>query len=384
MRRETQVRILREVLRAVRTGRPPLDPVATRNDPSIYTSADRQALEERVLFGHYPLVAGVAARARHAGDWFTDDLAPVPTLVVRGHDERLRAFANACRHRGARIAEGHGNSPQGFSCPYHGWCYGLDGSLEEIPEAYGFKGLDRGAHGLVELPVEERYGLAWVHPSPGARFDIARSLGALADDLESSGADRHHLHASHTVCRQMNWKLASDTFWEAYHVKALHAPGLGPPYARNIGHTERFGPHHRFVSIRSSVTENHGRPESEWDLVSHATILNHLFPNTIYIMQKDHIEIFRIFPVWGRYDQCVTEVNILTCDRDPRWDDLMAQILSIIDQDGETGEGIQRNFEAGILPHVNYGRYEGALEHFHRSIREALAGSDDVTEALGG
>ena len=50
----------------------------------------------------------------------------------------------------------------------------------------------------------------------------------------------------------------------------------------------------------------------------------------------------------------------------------MDLLVGVIEQDFGVGEGIQRNFEAGIIPEVVYGRYEPALEHFHRSIRSAL------------
>src|SRR4051812_49963108 len=48
-------------------------------------------------------------------------------VVLRTDDMGVRAFQNACRHRGVRIVEGRGTCESGFTCPFHGWCYGLDG-----------------------------------------------------------------------------------------------------------------------------------------------------------------------------------------------------------------------------------------------------------------
>ena len=41
-----------------------------------------------------------------AGDYLCHDLLETPLILVRGTDNEIRRFINACRHRGARIAEG--------------------------------------------------------------------------------------------------------------------------------------------------------------------------------------------------------------------------------------------------------------------------------------
>ena len=45
----------------------------------------------------------------------------------------------------------------------------------------------------------------------------------------------------------------------------------------------------------------------------------------------------------------------------------------MVEQDLALGEGIQQSFESGAIAHVTYGRFEPALDHFHRTIRETLA-----------
>jgi Ring hydroxylating alpha subunit (catalytic domain) len=56
----------------------------------------------------------------------------------------------------------------------------------------------------------------------------------------------------------------------------------------------------------------------------------------------------------------------------PKWKKVMDLLVGVVEQDFAIGEQIQRNFESGVLHEVVYGRYEPALEHFHRSIRRAL------------
>src|SRR4051812_41229747 len=49
-------------------------------------------------------------------------------LLVRDHDGTLRAFANACRHRGTRLVA-EACAAKALVCPYHGWTYDLAGTL---------------------------------------------------------------------------------------------------------------------------------------------------------------------------------------------------------------------------------------------------------------
>ncbi len=56
-------------------------------------------------------------------------------IVVRTDDLGVRAFQNACRHRGVRVVEGRGTCESGFICPFHGWCYGPDGTNTFVTRA---------------------------------------------------------------------------------------------------------------------------------------------------------------------------------------------------------------------------------------------------------
>ena len=50
--------------------------------------------------------------------------------MVRQKDGSVRAFYNVCTHRGSRLREeASGSEHNVFACPYHAWCFGLDGEL---------------------------------------------------------------------------------------------------------------------------------------------------------------------------------------------------------------------------------------------------------------
>jgi phenylpropionate dioxygenase-like ring-hydroxylating dioxygenase large terminal subunit len=375
MKHETQVRLIREALESIDRGAPPMTEAFTRNDPSAYTSPQRASREREILFREYPLVVGFSCRVKKPGDYFTDSLGPTPILATRNSEGQLRAFANVCRHRGSRLVEGCGSGAVRFSCPYHAWSYDTDGKLRAIPEEAGFATLDRESRGLVSFPVEEKFGLVWAMAREGGHINVEKYLGGLAEDLASYGIDDFALADQRVVRRNMNWKLVSDTFWEAYHIKVLHKSNIAPLFVKNLALYDGFNLSHRLVGIRNSIEKMRDLPESKWDLVPHATILMNLFPNTICVMQSDHVETYRVFPMAGSTNESITEVSVLTPPDDaenPKWKKVMDLLVGVIEQDFAIGEQIQRNFESGVLREVVYGRYEPALEHFHRSIRTAL------------
>ena len=375
MKHETQVRLIREALESIDRGSPPMTESFTRNDPKAYTSPERARRERDILYREYPLVAGFSCRVKKPGDYFTDSLGPTPILVTRNNDGELRAFANICRHRGSRVVEGYGSCAARFSCPYHAWSYDTDGKLRAIPDEAGFATMDRESRGLVRFPVEEKFGLVWVRPVEGATIDVEKHLGGLAEDLASYGIDDFALADQRLVRRNLNWKLMSDTFWEAYHIKVLHKNNIAPIFVKNLALYDGFNLCHRLVGVRSSIEKLHGLPQAEWSLIDHATILMNFFPNTICVMQSDHLETYRVFPVAGSVNQSVAEISVLAPPADsenPRWTKAMDLLVGVVEQDFGIGEQIQGNFESGTLREIVYGRYEPALEHFHRSIRRAL------------
>ena len=62
------------------------------------------------------------------GDFVAYEILDKSIIVVRVDDSTVKAYHNACRHRGVRLVEDRGSSPSGFICPFHGWCWGLDGA----------------------------------------------------------------------------------------------------------------------------------------------------------------------------------------------------------------------------------------------------------------
>jgi phenylpropionate dioxygenase-like ring-hydroxylating dioxygenase large terminal subunit len=379
MRRQDQIAEARKLLAHIDNRTTALADGIYRHPVTDYTCPGQAARERALLFEDGPLNIGLSALLLRAGDWMTHDYAGLPLLLARRDDGSLAAFLNVCRHRGARIAEGCGDRARSFSCPYHGWTYGLDGSLISRPEEVSFPTVDRTAHGLRELPAVEKYGMIWVGTRPGVALDIDRELAGLGDDLASYNLESYHHYETRTLRREMNWKLAVDTFCETYHLSYLHHDTISPLFYNNRATFDGFGRNHRLVAARRTIDELRGRPEAEWDVYAHTAIVYVLFPNTVFIFQRDHVESWHIFP-GDRPDRCSMYVSLyipepVASDSAKRhWDNNFNLLMATVElQDFPTCEGMQRGFLSGAQDTIVFGRNEPALQHFHRSVTTALA-----------
>ncbi len=350
-----------------------------RNPVTDYTCRAQLAAERKTLFRGHPLLMGLGNEIPEPGDFLTDDFSGAPLLLVRGEDGVVRGFLNVCRHRGSRVAEGRGNRKR-FVCPYHAWTYGSGGQLLRIPHDAGFPGVDRACHGLTPVPVVEKYGLVWAVASPGAEFDIDESLEGAQRDLATFDLGRYSLYETRVLEQKMNWKLVIDTFLETYHIRVLHPETLDWLIHSNLGTFEAFGRNSRSIYARRSVDELRSVPESDWDLVHHTVIVYVLFPNTVLIMQGDHLETWRVHPVENdpdrarMYVQLYTPEPALTESAKRHWDRNMDLLMSVVqEEDFPNGENIQQSFYSGAQEHVTYGRNEPALGHYHESIKRILA-----------
>jgi len=351
-----------------------------RNPVTDYISAEQAAEEQELFFRHGAMTVGLSALLPKPGDWMTHDYSGVPLLFVRRGDGSLGAFLNVCRHRGARVAvEGCGNGARDFTCPYHGWVYGLDGSLIARPEERSFAAeAERATHGLRPVPVAEKYGMIWVSPDPAAQFDVDHLLGGMGDELSAYGLDAYHHYETRVLRRKMNWKLAVDTFGETYHLQHLHPDTVSPLFYSNRCTFKAFGPNHRMVAARRTFDELRGVPEAEWDVFNHTVVICVLFPNTVFTFQRDHVETWHFFP-GDSVDEVVMYVSLYIPEPvdNPKakqhWDNNFNLLMATVEmEDFPTCEGMQHGFRSGAQDAIVFGRNEPALQHFHRSVTDAL------------
>ncbi|RAY12642.1 (2Fe-2S)-binding protein [Actinomadura craniellae] len=336
--------------------------------------------EVEVLFRDQPLVLCLSGALPGPETYRTVDLLGTPILLTRDAGGKVRALANACRHRGVRVVDGAGTAKR-LTCPFHAWTYELSGELTHVPTEDAFTGMCKEDKGLVELPVAEGYGLIIGRLRPGPPLDVDDYLGpGLTDELAMFDfADWAPHGEPHVHPVQANWKVTLDTFRENYHFKVLHRRTLATYAHGGVLTFDAFGPHLRNCSALKSIKALRDLPEERWDdAAQHFSYQYALFPNTSLTFDSRHIELWQILPV----DETTSEVVHTSYFRPDLSEEELAKAVemapwiceTVVDGEdfwvaGRTEPGVR----TGLLDTVVFGRNEPAPQHLHRGFAAALA-----------
>jgi phenylpropionate dioxygenase-like ring-hydroxylating dioxygenase large terminal subunit len=352
-------------------GHPAATGPATVVDTSVYTDEARHRAELRLIRSH-PLAAVHASELSTPGDFVTTDLLGTPTLIVRGAEGRVRAFRNACAHRGAPVETRPCGSARVLSCGFHGWSYDLDGTLRAVSHPQLFSTEPCPSVGLAELWCEERHGMVWVITgSPAAVPDVRTWLGDELDDFFTA-LELEHTAMTHSVDLDLhcNWKLLTDGFLELYHLKALHRSTIAPYFPANICTYRRFGAHLSVALPKNRlVRQMREQPRDEWRLLEGLTMPVVLVPGTVVQWQAGHFELFSLRPDPVDPTRTRCHCSLLApaarVDETELWERNWARLCETIPtEDFAVAEQVQRNIDAGSAPSLRIGANEHLLvEH---------------------
>jgi len=348
-------------------------PIAAYTDPQRY----RQEVE--AVFGRLPIAVAASLEVPEAGSYLAYGVLGRPLLVVRGADDRVRVFLNACRHRGAPVcASGSGKSTR-FTCPYHAWSYDTAGRLVGVYARQTFGEFDHATHGLTELPAAERAGLVWACLTPGLHFDIDEWLGTFAAELESVDLAGWHVYQTREFPGP-GWKVTMDGYLEVYHHDSVHGRTVGPHTIGNLLVHDVFGMHQRMVFGRRNLGELVHIPEADWQPERHLRLVQSGFPNlSVSAVVGGYCMVNLIFP-GAASDSTVTRQVILSAaalddasvrEGAERFSAMALQALC--DEDYPIGFRIQAGIASGANSEFMFGRNEPAVQQYHRNIARCVA-----------
>lgn len=351
---------------------------AGRIDVRSYTDPDRYAREVQALFRDTPQMVCHRSELVEPGSFVTRDVAGQPLLLARCEGGQLRGFLNVCRHRGAQVMSEPCGHATRFTCPYHAWSYGTDGSLRGVPHGSGFPKLDRSSRGLTRVPVTEHAGFVWVRPRPGDDpINGAAYLGPLGDDWRGFGLGDYEVFSRYTTRKAINWKLTFDIFLEAYHLRPTHGDSIFPMFFDNIGLVDHFEPHLRNVFPKRTIAALADDDRARWALREHANILYVIFPSTLVLIEPDHAGVLHVSPEGidqTRIDSYMLIPEKPKTDKANRYWAANDEILrTAVQEDYAMGESIQRGFASGANESLQLGRFEHALAYFHASVTSAIS-----------
>ncbi len=342
------------------------------------------------------------------GDYKRTTIADVPIFIVRGPDNVVRGFVNACAHRGAEIVNRkRGNAGKSIGCIYHGWRYDLSGKLQSVwlPNEFpvDFK---RENHSLTPVRVETYHGCIFVTLSDEAD-SLEHFLGKRIKELFSEALGQRELVylGSQMTTFRANWKLCIENVFDSYHPQVLHGAvrimrtRLAPDSAFDVAYSEDGKYPHAWTRYRAlPITEKNKDVLNDYSIFEMRdagretpfNIVIGLFCGDILSCQLDVLQLryvrsrgvdsteieFANFAVKGESEELtkhrIHQANILG----------PAGVISL--EDGCALERVQWSASAGGVNHVLRGslpdrpphRYaeEGAVKDFYRAYRVMMAG----------
>jgi phenylpropionate dioxygenase-like ring-hydroxylating dioxygenase large terminal subunit len=341
---------------------------------AAYTDPERYEREVDRVFRHLPLALALSLELPEPGTYLAMDQLNAPVLLVRGQDGVVRAFLNACRHRGAPVCELGRGSARVFACPYHAWTYNTQGELVGRYRGETFGDVDETALGLTELACAERSGLIWVTLSPDETFDIDEWLGPFQAELDTLKLTDWHIYQQRDIPGP-GWKVTMDGYLEVYHHDSVHGKTVGEHTIGNLLVHDTYGPHQRMVFGRRSLAALEGKRESEWVPGQDIRLIHSGFPNlSVSGILGDHCLVSHIFP-GPTLDTTITRQTVLAA-KPPETEaekqaseTFSAMVLKAVrDEDYAMGLRIQSGLASGANREFLFGRNEPAVQNYHRWI----------------
>jgi len=274
-------------------------PAWTYSDPAFFA-----AEMERVIRPSWQVVCH-ESDVPNAGDYHTLDYLRESVVVIRGHDGRLRAFTNVCRHRGSRLLDGASGCAKTLVCPYHAWTYNLDGFLRGIPLRETYGPLEFAKLGLSPVELEIFQGFIFVRLKSGGP-SVAQMMAPYLREIELYRFEALRALGRVTLRpRSVNWKNVGDNYSDGLHIAVAH-PGLKRLMEDGYG-----------VEAKEYVDKMWGpildRPSSNWSERAYQRFLPHvphlpperqrlwtyfkLWPNIAFDIYPDQIDFMQWLPV---------------------------------------------------------------------------------------
>jgi phenylpropionate dioxygenase-like ring-hydroxylating dioxygenase large terminal subunit len=191
-------------------------------DPKRWTSQEFHDLEMNHVWTKVWQMACRLEEIPNVGDHVVYDIGDNSLIIVRISEDEVRAYNNACLHRGTQLrpAGSEGNS-KAFRCPYHGWTWDLEGSLIDLPCEWDFPHVEKETFNLPQAKVDFWGGFVFINLDEHCE-SLAEFLGDLPGEFEAW--DYENKFKAHHIGKRvdMNWKVGVEAFIESYHVIATH------------------------------------------------------------------------------------------------------------------------------------------------------------------
>ena len=339
-------------------------------EPSDNYYSQERFDDEIAMLKRLPVAYCPSAALPDKGSYIARSSAGTPLVVVRGLDGVVRAFINACRHRGMQVASGSGCS-RAFVCPYHAWTYNLEGNLKHIPGQEGFPGVDAKQHGLVEVSAREKGGIVYVMQTGEITEDM------LEDCLDYFSPEQQMFETEEMV-DEANWKILNETLMEGYHIKSLHRETFYPYGLDNINLVEIYGANSRVTYPFRRIEKMRDVAPDQRRIDGLVTSVYLVFPTASVSVLSKHTNLAILEPLsptssrWVLYRM----VNRAVDGKDIPLEEAQRDALFVGDsgqiEDREAARAIQQSVSSNGNTHFTFGHFESAIVNFHQHLAKYL------------
>lgn len=354
-----------------------------------YISQEMFAEEKQsVLFKNWSGI-GFGVDVSKPGDAKPIDFLGMPLLMIRDRDGKVGVFQNTCRHRGMILVDEPKNIRGTIRCPYHSWCYNLNGSLRSTPHVGGpgnntHEDIDCNELGLIRIRSYVWKDVVFVNISADAP-DFEEVHKDLLDRWKEF--DQPMFHGGKTSSFKLevntNWKLAVENYCEAYHLPWIH-PGLNS-YSRledhyNIEVRGAYSGQGTYVYKQLRGDDGQVFPDFEnlsdqWDEGAEYIAV---YPNVLMGIHRDHFYSILLEPV--SLDRTVEHVEIYypkECQLEPTLDELLItnaeQWRKIFEEDLFVVEGMQKGRKGDLFDGGKFSpAMDGPTHNFHHWVASQI------------
>ncbi len=333
---------------------------------SWYTDHRFHDLDNDVIFARSWQYIGHLSQVQNPGDQCMGSVAGNPIIVVRGQDNKLRAFYNVCRHRGGPLAVVEGGKSKVLQCKYHGWTYLLDGSLRGTPKFNRVDLFDRKDYGLVSIHLDTWEGLVFVNLE-GDGLSLSTLFKGILDRITPMTIADKKFYRRVTYNLNCNWKVFVDNYLEGYHLPYVH-PELCTLLDFQSYATETFE-YHSLQS--SSLSQNESKYGANHGQVFYCFVWPNFMMNilpgrlqTNLVVPTSHNHCMVIFDYY--YDNTSSEGTLKKIDEDLRYSDKVQQ------EDIEICEQVQKGLESRAYDRGRFSvECESGVYHFQSLLKKA-------------
>jgi phenylpropionate dioxygenase-like ring-hydroxylating dioxygenase large terminal subunit len=382
---------------------------------SQYISEDFYEREKSAIWRQSWLLVGRASDIGKPGDYFLFDLDVVSAsiLIVRGKDGAIRAFYNACKHRGAKVRYAEKGSCRALTCTFHGWVYDLEGRLVAVPFKDQFPDCGWESLRLKSVNVDTWGGFVFVNLDHEPRCTLREYLQPLPDALGDYFANEDwQFYFGYKGIFNANWKILVDVQTEGHHGPFLHRrtvsgafkpehfpvvpfpQSIGVPYRLSVFHPDYEAPGNIAPSPVTQLAFKHGTASLYTQKGCGSVVEKYpgavnpagrehwifddytLFPNTVFLIMDRQLIVQRCWPLTTH--TTAWEISHYFADPVRSFGDRFSRDHGVIGEwntiteDMVTVEGIHQSYRSGAVDGMYLSDLEVGVRAYQRLIKQAV------------